>query len=45
MAKKFDKDALKIFLSKKKFNIIDISKFKKEKIIKLKFYNSFLVTR
>ena len=44
LAKKFDKDALKIFKSKKNLILIDISKFKEKKNYQIKYFdNSFLI--
>ena len=44
LAKKFDKDALKIFKSKKNLILIDISKFKEKKKYQIKYFdNSFLI--
>ena len=44
LAKKFDKDALKIFKSKKNLILIDISKFKDKKKYQIKYFdNSFLI--
>ena len=44
LAKKFDKEALKILLSRKKLILIDISKFKLTSSIQIKnFDNSFLI--
>ena len=43
LAKKFDKDASKIFKSKKNLILIDISKFKEKKNYQIKYFdNSFL---
>ena len=44
LAKKFDKDASKIFKSKKNLILIDISKFKEKKKYQIKYFdNSFLI--
>ena len=44
LAKKFDKDASKIFKSKKNLILIDISKFKEKKNYQIKYFdNSFLI--
>ena len=44
LAKKFDRDALKIFRSKKNLILIDISKFKEKKNYHIKYFdNSFLI--
>ena len=44
LAKKFDKDALKIFKSKKNLILIDISKFKEKKDYQVQYFdNSFLI--
>ena len=44
LAKKFDRDALKIFKSKKNLILIDISKFKEKKNYQVKYFdNSFLI--
>ena len=44
LAKKFDRDALKIFKSKKNLILIDISKFKEKKNYQIKYFdNSFLI--
>ena len=44
LAKKFDKDALRILRSKKQLILIDISKFKEKKNYQIKYFdNSFLI--
>ena len=44
LGKKFDKDASKIFISKKNLILIDLSKFKEKKKYQIKYFdNSFLI--